>query len=271
MIIDNRLSYSHPVCAHHYSDEFFDADIPMYLKHARQSGSPILELGCGTGRILIPLAKAGFRIVGLDLYSPMLKVAGEKIAQLSETIQRRISLIQADISSFSLKQRFNMAYISANTIFHLSRQEQRRCLECARDVLRPGGTIIIDCESSDSMSTAQECVGMLSRYDDYSKDDSGKTESVRSWITCVDLAERRMKVKTEVMKRSSDAKVKKCTYNHTFHWFDRIEMERLLYECGFRTTHIYGDWDMRNFSEGDHRMIFVADKKNSPQAFFGLL
>jgi ubiquinone/menaquinone biosynthesis C-methylase UbiE len=243
----------------------------MYLKHARRSGSPILELGCGTGRILIPLAKAGFRVVGLDLYSPMLKVADEKIAQLGNTIQRRISLIQADISRFSLKQCFNIAYISANTIFHLSRQEQRKCLECARDVLKPGGTIIIDCESPDSMSTAQECVGMLSRYDDYSKDDSGKTESVRSWITCVDLANHRMKVKTEITEKISNAKVEKYTYNHTFHWFDRIEMERLLYECGFRTTHIYGDWDMRNFSEGDHRMIFVADKKTRLKPFLGLL
>ena len=126
------LNYSHPVCARHYSDEFFGADIPMYLEHARRSGA---------GRILVPLAEAGFRVMELDLYPPMLEVAGEKIAQLDGTIQRRISLIQADISHFSLKRCFGMAYISANTIFQLSRQKQRKCLECVSGVLKPGGTI----------------------------------------------------------------------------------------------------------------------------------
>jgi len=223
----------------------------MYLEHARRSGSPILELGCGTGRILVPLAEAGFGIVGIDLYVSMLRVASEKIAKLSEAVRGGISLVQADMSQFILKQRFNMAYISTNTIFQLSLQKQRACLECARDVLKPGGTILMDCESPGSMSTAQECVGMLSRVDNY------HGVSVRSWITCVDLAARSMKIKTEVTEKGDD---RKHTYNQTLHWLDKAEMEHLLAECGYRVTHIYGNWDMRHFSDGDHRMIFVADR-----------
>ena len=252
LIIDERLSYSHPICARHYSDEFFDADIPMYLERARANGSLILELGCGTGRILIPLAQAGFQAVGMELYSSMLKVAREKIAQLDEPVRKRIKLIQADMSDFSLKQRFNMAYISANTIFHLPRQKQRKCLECVYDALKPGGEILMDCESHTSMITAQECIGLLSRCDDYGED--GKAVSVRSWITCVDVRSRIMQVTTEV----TEDNIRKHTYDHTLHWLDRDEMEQLLAGCGFRVTDIYGDWDMRRFSEGHHRMIFNA-------------
>ena len=324
---NDRLSYSHSICAHHYSDEFFDADIPMYLDHARRSGSPILELGCGTGRLLIPLAQAGLRVVGLDLYAPMLRMASEKIAKLDEDTRKRITLLQADMSRFSLRRGFNMAYVSANTIFHLSRQEQRECLECAHDALKYGGTILIDCESSSSIATAQECVGMLNRCDDYEEDASrgprvrggceevgsrvaecddagrmsalpeevgaGKITSVRSWITDVDLVERVMCTRVEITERSRDGdnsrlaesslwkrlerrrengggrlrceevgKVQEhsSTYNHILHWLDRDELERLLNECGFRTTRIYGGWDMRSFSEEDHRMIFVAER-----------
>jgi Zn-finger nucleic acid-binding protein len=50
------------------------------------------------------------------------------------------------------------------------------------------------------------------------------------------------------------------TYDHILRWLDRGELERMLGECGFRTTRIYGDWDMRDFSEEDHRMIFVAER-----------
>lgn len=260
LFINDRSNYSHPICARHYSDEFFDADIPMYLKHAQRSGSPVLELGCGTGRLLIPLAQAGFTVVGLDLYAPMLKAASEKIAKLDEAARRRISLVQADMSRFSLKQHFNMAYISANTIFHLSRQEQRECLKHIRDALKPGGAILIDCESPSSMTTARECVGMLNRCDDYGEENTGKTASIRSWIMDVELARCLMRVRTEVTEESHSGDVKKWTYEHTLHWFDKDELEHLLAESGFTTRYVYGDWDMRLFSENDHRMIFAAGK-----------
>ncbi len=255
---DDRLNYSHPICARHYSDEFFDADVPMYLQRAHTNGSPILELGCGTGRILIPLAQAGFHVAGIELYSSMLKIAGEKIAELDESVRKRIKLIQADMSDFSLKQRFNMVYISTNTIFHLPRQKQQECLECVYDALKPGGEILIDCESHTIMTTAQECIGLLCRCDDY--DEDGKAVSVRSWITCVDVGSHIMQMRTEVAEEDSDNNISMRTYDNAFHWLDKYEMEQLLNRCGFRVTGIYGDWDMRRFSEGHHRMIFVAKR-----------
>jgi 2-polyprenyl-3-methyl-5-hydroxy-6-metoxy-1,4-benzoquinol methylase len=53
-------------------------DLPFYLNKANKYGDPILELGCGTGRITIPLAKEGFSITGLDLLINMLKEAKRK-------------------------------------------------------------------------------------------------------------------------------------------------------------------------------------------------
>jgi SAM-dependent methyltransferase len=252
------LDYSHPICARYYSDEFFDADIPMYLQRARINGSPILELGCGTGRILIPLAQAGFHIAGIELYPSMLKATGEKIAELDEPVRKRIKLIQADMSAFCLKQRFKMAYISANTMFHLPSQKQQQCLECVYYALKPGGEILIDCESHTSMITAQECIGLLSRCDDY--DEDGKAVSVRSWITQIDVKRRIMQVRTEVTEKDCSGNISKRTYSYTLHWFDKDEMEQLLDTCGFTVTDIYSDWDMRRFSEGHHRMIFAANR-----------
>lgn len=257
-ITDERLNYSHPICARHYSDEFFDADIPMYLERARVNGSPILELGCGTGRILIPLAQAGFQVVGIELYPSMLKVAGEKMAELDEPVRKRIKLVQADMSAFRLKQRFNMAYISANTIFHLPRRKQRKCLECVYDALNPGGEILIDCESLTIMTIAQGCIGLLCRCDDY--DEDRKSVSIRSWITHVDVKSRIMQMRTEVTEKDCNDNTSRHTYAHTFHWLDKDEMEQLLTGCGFRVTGIYGDRDMRRFSESHHRMIFVAKR-----------
>lgn len=84
--------------------EFYDYVIPyrdrrdvgFFVAMARQAGGPVLELGCGTGRVLIPTARAGVEIVGLDVSAPMLAVCREKLSRKPEEVQARVRLVRAD-------------------------------------------------------------------------------------------------------------------------------------------------------------------------------
>src|SRR6186997_1849648 len=78
------------------------ADVSFFVEAAREAGSPILEVGCGTGRVLIPTARAGLEIVGLDLSPHMLAVCREHLGQESETVRSRVQLVQADMRHFDL-------------------------------------------------------------------------------------------------------------------------------------------------------------------------
>jgi ubiquinone/menaquinone biosynthesis C-methylase UbiE len=65
------------------------ADIPFYLHYARQCGSPLLELACGTGRVLIPLAQAGFELYGIDISANMLAVCRRSVPRLTPKVRAR--------------------------------------------------------------------------------------------------------------------------------------------------------------------------------------
>src|SRR3989304_7846922 len=75
-------------------------DIAFFVEAASKAGSPVLELGCGTGRVLIPTARAGVDIVGLDLSPHMLAVCRQRLRDEPEAIQFKVRLVQADMRRF---------------------------------------------------------------------------------------------------------------------------------------------------------------------------
>ena len=88
-----------------------DEDMGFYVEEAEKSGSPILEVACGTGRVLIPVAEAGLEVVGLDSSSDMLALAKEKVLELATPIQDRIELVEGDMRGFSLGRTFRTILI----------------------------------------------------------------------------------------------------------------------------------------------------------------
>src|SRR5581483_8617724 len=92
---DRALFYDHVATG-------VDGDVEFYVAEAIASGSPVLELGCGTGRILIPVAEAGIDIVGLDASADMLAIAGEKLGTCPPDVHRRVRLIHGDMREFDL-------------------------------------------------------------------------------------------------------------------------------------------------------------------------
>jgi 2-polyprenyl-3-methyl-5-hydroxy-6-metoxy-1,4-benzoquinol methylase len=96
---------SYKISAKYYDDAYASApnlvDLPFYLELARRIGGPVLELGCGTGRVLLPIARAGIEIHGLDGSASMLRILQEHIQCEPTEVQRRIVLYEGDMRTFS--------------------------------------------------------------------------------------------------------------------------------------------------------------------------
>ena len=117
------------------------ADTEMYAAFARRRDGPVLELGVGTGRVAVPLARMGLTIWGIDASSAMLERAREKAASAGATLR----LEQADLYAYELGERFGLIYCAADTFLHLCEPEhQVAALRSARAHLAPGGLLVLD-------------------------------------------------------------------------------------------------------------------------------
>ena len=102
----------------HY-DHGILGDVDFYLEEAKKNGSPVLEIGCGTGRVMIPVAEAGVDIVGLDIEPQMLSLFQQKIDLLEDTVRQRMTLLEGDMRDFSFPQKFSMVMIPHRAFMHL--------------------------------------------------------------------------------------------------------------------------------------------------------
>jgi SAM-dependent methyltransferase len=115
--------------------------IDFYVDLARQAGGPVLDVCCGTGRILLPCLQAGAEVDGLDLAPAMLATLKKKAAALGLAP----GVFTADMSDFHLPRRYALVMITFNAFNHnLTQEAQIRCLERCRQHLAPGGMLAFD-------------------------------------------------------------------------------------------------------------------------------
>jgi SAM-dependent methyltransferase len=122
-----------------------EGDTDFYRRLARETGGPILEVGCGTGRVATALAADGHEVVGVDLSAPMLRLAEERRAALSADVAARLSLHRADLATLDLGRDFSLIVTPARVFqFMLTSAAQRAALVALRTHLRPSGRLVLD-------------------------------------------------------------------------------------------------------------------------------
>lgn len=127
-----------------YVNSLPDREVAWYVKFARETRGPVLELACGTARLLVEIARAGFAIDGIDLSPGMLEIAERRIAQLPSEIRSLIRTHRMDMSDFHLNRMFGLIFIADNSLRELKTSEQQlSCLKCIQRHLRPGGKCLI--------------------------------------------------------------------------------------------------------------------------------
>jgi SAM-dependent methyltransferase len=238
-------------------------DIPFYVEQATRAHGPCLELGCGTGRVLIPVASAGAEVTGMDLSSPMVARARRKVAALPEEVQARVTLQEGDMRSFDLGRRFALIYVPFRAFLHLpGTRDQIAALETIRRHLLPGGRLALNFFDPDLnliVANMSPPVGALHRTgEEFVDPRSGNILIEWATIQYYPLSQEidQYFVYDELDRRGRV--VNRLYRGLRLRYIFRYEFEHLLARCGFDVEALYGSWDRGPVLRSGGELIWVA-------------
>jgi SAM-dependent methyltransferase len=236
----------------------FEEDLPLWLALTEGVEAPILEVGCGTGRLLLPLGQAGHHLTGLDLSAVALSAAQAKVEAAG--LVEQIRLVQADMRHFDLTSNtFALALISLNTFMHcLSLADQLATLRTLHRHLQPAGQLIIDLYYPDPALLA-EADGRLYFEAEVTDDLTGHLTQWY-WRHDLDLGQQLRHLTYVLDEIDQNGLVRRNQLAFTLRYIYRFELELLLQSAGFSLETIYGNYDLTPFESHSPRMIAVARK-----------
>jgi SAM-dependent methyltransferase len=242
-------------------------DVAFYRDAAQEFGDPVLELGCGTGRITLALAEAGHRVTGLDISERMLQRCHQKRAGLLTAARERMHLVEGDMARFDLGEKFSLVIIPFRPMQHLLEIDaQISCLQSVRRHLaehgRRGGErrgrLILDVFQTDAERMHDPAYQQEGLVSEYSTPD-GRRVRIMERVTAFHRAEQRNDVEMIFYVTDARGKEERLVFAWTLRYFFRYEVEHLLARCGFRVSAVYGDFDRSPLGNASPEMIFVAE------------
>lgn len=224
-------------------------ELSFYKKYFTKD-QRLIEFGCGSGRILIPLLEKGFDLSGLDISKGMLKHLRPKLKQRKLTTK----IFNKDLTNFSLKTKFDGGILSQRTLNFITTQNgQKKALINISKTLKEGSILIINlmpARVSDFSSVQKDLV----RTGTFKNSQTGNevefweswipNRSTQTWNFVNEFRESGNKINTKMKMRTVFVP----------------EMKTLLKSCGFKIVDIFGDWEGEPYTEKSKNLIFVVRK-----------
>lgn len=238
------------------------ADVAFFVDAAVVAGGPVLEVGCGTGRILIPTARAGVDVTGVDLSPRMLGVCRRRLDGEPEQVRRRARLVQADMRRFDLEQRFTLATIPFRPFQHLLTVEhQLACLASVRAHLADAGTLIVDLFNPSLDALASFRIGEEGGEEPEFTMPDGRRVVRTHRILAVDRFNQVNDIELIYRVTHPGGRKERLLHRFPMRYVFRFEMEHLLARTGFRVEHLYSDFEKHPYGHAyPGELIFVARK-----------
>lgn len=233
----------------------FDEDVDFYRSFAELCSGPLLELACGSGRLLAPLAHDGYTLTGVDTSEKMLALAQQHLKE--ENLAEHVTLIQQDMCTLSLTQQFSLAFVALGSFAHLtSRKAQQQALAAIRAHVTKGGTFILDISNADARYM-EHLSGQLLHQGTWRSENgtmlthlvSPASSQIQHLLELTHFYDRYMQ----------GGLLQRTVVTTHLYLFERSEMELLLGQAGFAIKEVYGDYNLGPATLESSRMIFITE------------
>jgi SAM-dependent methyltransferase len=234
-------------------DQFL-ADVDVHVGFARRFGGPVLELACGTGRLLQPLVQAGFVCTGVDSSPAMLERARRRMEGVSGN---KPTLIEQRLEQLDLGTQFRTIILGLDSFgLLLKRDDQVRALKAAKAHATHDGRLILDVANGNlrgSVEPPEELLHDLTLPDP----ESGRpiTKFVLRRARPADQLDELMFFYDEQDERGY---LRRLTVELRLRWFTRFELELLVQSAGWQVDELYGNYDLEPYGPTSDRLLVVA-------------
>ena len=255
----------------HYSDAaLYDyeyrrrrADLAWYRELARKRlavGGRILELGAGSGRITIPLARAGYEVVAVDSSKPMLDKLRARVAALPKSVSSRITVADGDLRSFDVGKRFPLVIAVFNVVEHLyTRPEVDACFKRVVEHLEPGGAFAFDVQMPDLAWLIRDPWKRWAktRFTDPTTKRAMYYSTNHEWDPVGQIA--LIRLYYEPVDGKGPTKIVKLSQRKFF----PAELEGLVAHAGLRVVERYGDFAWRPLDGSAESQVLICERSEN--------
>ena len=236
-------------------------DVAFYESEAVRANGPVLEVGCGTGRILLPTARAGVTITGLDVSRTMLDRCREKLADEPAAVRERVTLHEGDARAFSLARTFALITAPFRSFQHsITIDDQLAFLGCMAKHLAPGGRFVFDVFNVNFAALTKDRSAETEDTPEVTMD-NGRRMRRTARVPRVRYVDQVSEV--ELIYYVSDGSgqpARRYVQAFEMRWVLRNELLHLLARAGLRSITMYGDYDRSTLSDASPDIIIVAER-----------
>lgn len=228
----------------------YDEDVDLYRMLAEQAEGPVLELGCGTGRVAASLAEAGFEVVGVDVSPAMLEVARERAEHVPPG---RLALVEDDVRTLDLGRRFPLVLAPLGSMQHMERDEDvLAAFEAVALHLEPDGLAVIDVEAPhpDDFSS-----GTRPLIEHWTRDTAGGGQVTKLVAAEADPAAGLRHITFHYDAQEPDGALRRTTHRFALRVFTPGELAFAARAAGLRLVGLDGDYAGTPYGDGAERMV----------------
>lgn len=254
-----------------YYDLFFAKhdDIAFYTDMAEKANGNILELCCGTGRLLLPIAQQGSNVTGIDVSEEMLKIAKAKIEQTTSEIRCRINLLQASMEEYSSETKFSLIIAAYSSLMEVAGAESRiKVLRCCYNNLKENGKLAFDnfFQGTGTQENVEiPCLDGALSYRGTVSNPSNASETLQCFVADTFNAEADTLTSNVFIDHIDGiGAVRRKTFSVCWHYVSPEQIKEELKEVGFSNVEIFGSFSRQPLYDpalnGNRRQVIVATK-----------
>ncbi|HLE57519.1 MAG TPA: class I SAM-dependent methyltransferase [Rhodothermia bacterium] len=235
-------------------------DVDFYVEEARSTEGKVLELGCGTGRILIPVARMGREVTGVDSSPRMLAQCRARLAEEPSEVRDNATLVGGDMRALDLGSRFSLIMIPFRPFQHLiAVSDQIATLQAIHRHLEPGGRLVFDVFNPKLEYLVEDRTDEREDTAEVTLPD-GRTFRRTGRVAAVHIADQYGEVELIYYVRGADGTTQRLVHGFLMRWYWRYELEHLLARCNFRVRAVFGDYNRSPLTDASPDMIFIAER-----------